>query len=202
MSMILAENPSIVSGKTVLELGCGSAGICSMLAAIGSASLVVATDGDPKALELLHDNLTLNLKPAILEKIVVKQLHWGDMQHIESVFQLNPEGFGVILGTDVTYVPESIFPLFKTARTLISNTCSEKSEAALILCHFVRRVQEESILSAASEFGFRLVDKWSTGVNEHSPGGIIRTWMSSIKLCFNDCLLEDRSSVNILYFQT
>ena len=56
MCSLLAENPSIVAGKRVLELGCGSAGICSMVAA-SSAQFVVATDGDAESLDLLKQNL-------------------------------------------------------------------------------------------------------------------------------------------------
>ena len=60
MAMVLAVNPTIVEGRKVLELGCGCGGICSMVSA-KSADLVVATDGDTIALELLSQNVASNL---------------------------------------------------------------------------------------------------------------------------------------------
>ena len=60
MASVLAENPSITAGKRVLELGCVCAGICSMVAA-QYAHLVLATDGDPKAINLLNQNVATNL---------------------------------------------------------------------------------------------------------------------------------------------
>ncbi|KAG2240981.1 hypothetical protein Bca52824_096913 [Brassica carinata] len=61
MASVLDRNPNIVSGKRVLELGCGCTGICSMVAA-RSADLVVATDADTKALALLTENIATNLE--------------------------------------------------------------------------------------------------------------------------------------------
>ncbi|KAG9451813.1 hypothetical protein H6P81_004717 [Aristolochia fimbriata] len=210
MSILLAENPSIVSKKTVLELGCGSAGVCSMLA-VQSAALVVATDGDPKAIELLNENVSLNLELMLVERLVTKRLEWGNGEHIESIKELNPKGFEVIIGTDVTYVAEAIYPLFQTARALISGGASGVGQPALILCHVVRRVDEVSILSAASHFGFRLVDRWSSGasnsnlldgsVKAEGCNGIISSWFSSTDYYDGKRYLELNSALNILYFE-
>ncbi|TXG61863.1 hypothetical protein EZV62_013226 [Acer yangbiense] len=107
---VLARNPTIVAGKRMLELGCGCGGICSMVVA-RSADLMVATEGDPKALELLNRNVTSNLNPPFVDKLVRKRLEWGNRDHME-----------VILWMDVTYVPEAILPLFATAKELISSS--------------------------------------------------------------------------------
>ncbi|KAB2024623.1 hypothetical protein ES319_D06G099000v1 [Gossypium barbadense] len=164
MAAILARNPSIVAGKRVLELGSGCGGICSMVA-VRSASIMVATDGDRTALELLNQNIISNLRPPFLTKLVIKKLEWGNRDDIDAIKAMNNEGFEVIIGTDVTYIPDAILPLFSTARELISsNKSAEKDQApALILCHIFRRVDEPSLLSAASRYGFRLVDKWAKG---------------------------------------
>ncbi|XP_021907622.1 LOW QUALITY PROTEIN: uncharacterized protein LOC110821949 [Carica papaya] len=197
MASIFAENPSIVAGKRVLELGCGCAGICSMVA-VEPADTVVATDGDSKVLELLKENITSNLKPPVLTKLTTKILEWGNKDHIEAIKAENNGGFEIIVGTDVTYIPEAILPFFATARQFISSKkgiCKEQ-EPALILCHVFRRVDESSLLSAASEFGFKLVDKWPTGISTSPYRNIIGQWFSE-KGSKNNI---PSSALNILYF--
>ncbi|XP_022892751.1 uncharacterized protein LOC111407483 isoform X3 [Olea europaea var. sylvestris] len=196
MASILASNPAIVSGRRVLEIGCGCGGICSMVAA-RSADLVVATDGDTKVLDLLTENIALNLKSPSLERLITKKLEWGNKNDIDYVKQLSEKGFEVILGTDVTYVAEAIIPLFATARELISSSRVVKDrEPALILCHVFRRVDEPSILSAASQFGFRLVDRWP----EQTPTG---PYQGTIKSWFSEGDLEvPTAALNIMYFQS
>lgn len=181
MASVLATNQDIVAGKRVLELGSGCGGICSMIAA-ASADLVVATDGDTKALNLLTENVASNLKSPSLDLLHVKKLEWGNEDDIQAIKQLNEEGFDVIIGTDVTYVPQAIVPLFATARELISTSsrsAEDKKEPAFILCHVFRRVDEPSILSAASQCGFRLADKWSDEAPNSSLRGIIETWFDT-----------------------
>lgn len=197
MASVLAENESIVSGKKVLELGSGCSGICSMIAS-KTANLVVATDGDSKALSLLNLNLSSNLEPSYLKKLAVKKLEWGNRDEIEATKQLSGEGFEVIIGTDVTYVAEAILPLFETATELIdtSQTRAKNDGPALILCHVLRRVDEPSILAAASRFGFRLVDRWPEETSTSRPPSIISTWLS------NHCQGDNfrTGALNILYF--
>ncbi|XWS26435.1 hypothetical protein CRYUN_Cryun26dG0032200 [Craigia yunnanensis] len=198
MAAILSRNPNIVAGRRVLELGCGCGGICSMVA-VRSASIVVATDGDRKALELLAQNITSNLRPPFLTKLITKRLEWGNRDDIEAIKAMSNEGFEAIIGTDVTYIPEAILPLFSTARELISsNRSAEKDQApALILCHIFRRVDEPSILSAASQFGFRLVDKWAKGSPADQSQSLISSWFSGNS--FNEHIPS--SALNIMYFQ-
>ncbi|XP_073101898.1 uncharacterized protein [Elaeis guineensis] len=175
MCNILAENPSIVSGKRVLELGCGSAGICSMIA-IQFAKLMVSTDGDIETLNLLRQNIISNVKPDLMNKMIVKKLTWGNKEDVKAIKDLcsHEGGFEVIIGTDVTYNHDAILPLFETARELISDIESGDSKPALILCHIQRRVDEGSIISIASRFGFRLMDKWANGM--HPGNGMISSW--------------------------
>ncbi|MCI20207.1 S-adenosyl-L-methionine-dependent methyltransferases superfamily protein, partial [Trifolium medium] len=117
MASVLAENPNIVAGKRVLELGCGSGGICSMIAS-RHADQVVATDGDDSSLDLLAKNVASNIESSLLNKLTTKKLEWGNKDHIESIKELSDRGFDVIIGTDVTYIAEAILPLFATAKEL------------------------------------------------------------------------------------
>ncbi|VFQ97737.1 unnamed protein product [Cuscuta campestris] len=199
MAAVLSENPGIVAGKRVLELGSGCAGICSMVAST-SAELVVPTDGDARALDLLSHNISLNLDPSSVPgKLAPAKLEWGDGDDIGSVRRLSGgKGFDVILGTDIAYVPEAIAPLFATARELIS------LGGALILCHVPRRVDEPSILSTASESGFELADWWPDAETPSSPmapppPNIIKNWL------FQGCCLSTLPTtglVSILYFHS
>ena len=196
MCSLLAENPSIVAGKRVLELGCGSAGICSMVAA-SSAQFVVATDGDAESLDLLRQNISSNLEPNLLNRIMIRKLFWGNKDDLREVRKLsgNDTGFDCIIGTDVTYNPDAVLPLFKTARELISDKANEDARAAFILSYIQRRVDENSILSNAMAQGFRLVDKWINGV--HDSNGIIGSWFSG-----NDvCSAYRNTTLSILYFE-
>ncbi|CAN0882059.1 tRNA N(3)-methylcytidine methyltransferase METTL6 [Linum grandiflorum] len=197
MSCVLAANPSVVAGKRVLELGSGCAGICSM-AVVEAAELVVATDGDTKALDLLTQNVASNLSAPFVSKLVTKRLEWGNSEHIEAIKELNAEGFEVIIGTDVTYVSDAILPLFATAKQLIATRRDgQNQEPALILCHVIRRVDEPSILAAASQFGFALVDEW----RGHSPNesqSIVSSWFLK-----NGCAdYIPSTALNIMYFQS
>ncbi|XP_042492026.1 uncharacterized protein LOC122071704 [Macadamia integrifolia] len=199
MSTVLARNPSIVAGKKVVELGSGCAGICSMVAVRSAADLVVATDGDSRALDLLRQNVSSNLEPQLLDKLVTERLEWGNRDHIEAIKEMNHSGFEVIIGTDVTYVPEAISPLFATARELISSDGSsirDDSKPALILCHVLRRVDEMSILSAASQFGFKLIDRWPTGVPTEPSQRVISSWFSED----NSMGVLPSNALNIMYF--
>ncbi|MED6133889.1 hypothetical protein PIB30_032461 [Stylosanthes scabra] len=198
MASVLAENPDIVAGKRVLELGSGCGGICSMVAA-KHANLVFATDGDALALDLLAKNVTSNLEPLMLTKLTTKRLEWGNNDHIEAIKEENKLGFDVIIGTDVTYIPGAILPLFATARELITSSESNKygNVPSLILCHIFRRVDEPSLLSAASQFGFRLADKWPVGVPNESSQSIISKWFLDYGL-MNDL---PSTALNILLFQ-
>ncbi|KDO73517.1 hypothetical protein CISIN_1g008457mg [Citrus sinensis] len=199
MAAVLARNPTIVAGKKVLELGCGCGGICSMVAA-GSADLVVATDGDSIALDLLAQNVTANLKPPFLAKLITKRLEWGNRDHIEAIKEENNEGFEVILGTDVSYIPEAILPLFATAKELTASSnksLREDQQPAFILCHIFRQVDEPSMLSAATQCGFRLVDKWPSKNSASPSESIISSWFSENG---HEVYLPS-PALNIMYFQ-
>ncbi|VVB09053.1 unnamed protein product [Arabis nemorensis] len=199
MAAVLDRNPNIVSGKRVLELGCGCTGICSMVAA-RSANLVVATDGDTKAVTLLMENIAMNLESSLLGKLKTGVLEWGNKEHIEGTKGLACGGFELIIGTDVTYVPEAILPLFETAKELILRKVGDsevQEKPALILCHIFRRVDEPSLLSAASKFGFKLADRWAVNSRESGTMNIIDGWFSE-----KDLITEIPSSaLHILYFQ-
>ncbi|KAF3447285.1 hypothetical protein FNV43_RR12467 [Rhamnella rubrinervis] len=195
---MFGDMPPVITRKRVLELGCGCVGICSMIAA-NFADYVMATDGDTKAIELLNQNVASNLRPPILDKMMTRRLEWGNRDNIEAIKEVNNGGFDVIIGTDVTYVAEAISPLFATARELISTGggTAKDQGPALILCHIVRQVDEASMLSTALQFGFRLVDRWPSGISTSPLLGIINSWFPD-----NNSICIPNTALNILYFCT
>ncbi|OIW12075.1 hypothetical protein TanjilG_15315 [Lupinus angustifolius] len=101
-------------------------------------------------------------------------------------------------GQPVTNIAEAILPLFATAKELIASfgNGNDNNVPALILCHIFRCVDEPTLLSAAAQLGFRLVDKWAAEVSANLPENIVRNW-------FLDNHLEDdlpSTALNILLF--
>ncbi|XP_073315487.1 uncharacterized protein [Primulina huaijiensis] len=195
MAYVLATNHKIVSGKRVLELGCGCSGICSMIAA-RFADIVVATDGDTKALEILTENVSSNLKSPFLDTLQVRKLEWGNETDTDAIQKQNRKGFDVIIGTDVTYIPQAINPLFTTARKLMSSSriIEQDQKPVLILCHVLRKVEELSLTSAASEYGFRLVDRWPESNPKNSFQDIVKNWFSDSRYAVPS------TALSIMYF--
>jgi methyltransferase-like protein 6 len=52
---------------------------------VKSADLVVANDGDKKALELLAQNVSSKLRQPSLAKLIMKRLEWENREHIEAL---------------------------------------------------------------------------------------------------------------------
>lgn len=160
LANLLALNSQIIASKRVLELGCGSVGICSIIAST-VADLVVASDGDSNALALLADNVKSNRKMMNQNTLQIKHLEWGCTEHIEKVHMLtNRRGFDVIIGSDVTYVAEAVPLLFATAKALMAEPTLGKPDPLLILCHVERHVNELDILRSARNSGLTLHGKW------------------------------------------
>jgi len=96
--------------KRVLELGAGL-GLAGLVAATWTtAKLVEITDGDPDALALLEDNVSLNREAFTARKVRAQSLVWGEV----------PDGmkpFDWILAADV--LDGANAPLVKTLRRLL-----------------------------------------------------------------------------------
>ena len=61
----------------MVELGCGAGGLCAMVGA-RVCRRYTATDGSPAAMRLLHANLRANAAQIICERVVCRQLAWGE----------------------------------------------------------------------------------------------------------------------------
>lgn len=120
------------AGKTVVELGCGSAALPSIAAALQGASVVLATDGSKACVELARSNVAeIGRQHAPARKVSVSQLVWGQGDETRllaehGVLAAEPEVSNrltadVILCADVLYVlanPGCWGALLRTMRSL------------------------------------------------------------------------------------
>lgn len=136
LSEYLIQNPHLVKGKTVVELGAGTA-IPSIVAAHIGASKVIATDL-PSATPLLDKNVKANLKPLAIPShlISVSSLKWGGPE------LGNIPKSDVILGADIVYDQSVFTDLLDTVEHFLS--LNSKAEA-LLACR-VRYERDEDFL--------------------------------------------------------
>lgn len=99
----ILQQPELVAGKRVFELGCGL-GITAVVASHAGADLVIS-DYSPDALALAVNNLRQN--NAFATQAV--RLNWRDPD--EAFIRLSAGGFPVVLAADVLYETRDIAPL-------------------------------------------------------------------------------------------
>ena len=112
LAAAILEDPEIVAGKDVLELGSG-VGITAAVALAAGASLL-ATDYSPESLVLT--NIT-SLRHAGKEPRTL-QLNWR--QPSEELLAEHPEGYPVVLAADVLYERRDIQPLLDLFERIVA----------------------------------------------------------------------------------
>ncbi len=169
------KNNIDVSGKSILELGsgCGYTGIA--LAALG-ASRVVLTDQLIKQnrleydfegclvenshiipskilLDLCRDNIELNKAALKHSNVAAFELEWGE-QNGSMLQNFSNDRFDMILGSDLTYVPEATEALFWTVSQFLLMAEKENYESKFIVAHQNRRENSTAFaLECAKQFG-------------------------------------------------
>ncbi|KAG6541467.1 hypothetical protein Mapa_017140 [Marchantia paleacea] len=196
LASLLAVNPSFLRGKTILEVGCGSIGLCSLIASL-AAEKVFATDGDSGTLDLLRENLHLNKESFGVQKIAQHKLEWGHAQETAALKASNGNrGFDLIIGSDVTYVRAAVPLLFETARSLLREPSPGAQEPQFLLCHRIRGVAQSDILSAAAARGFRIEGLWTS--DGFVAGEVEKRQRSNIELLFKEGLEDIATKHNSL----
>lgn len=99
-----------------LELGAGL-GSVGLFFQMFMGYDVVLTDVD-EATELLRKNVHANFKDGVGGPII-ESLRWNHAEHIKQVRTHAPDGFDVIVGTDITYREDLLDALLSTMRTCI-----------------------------------------------------------------------------------
>ena len=97
LARFLCENPSLVAGKRIVELGSGSGAVGLVCAALGATS-VTLTDL-PDAMTLLATNLAQN--PTLAPLVKIAPCAWGSDEHISSLLEDGP--FDIVLCCEVVY---------------------------------------------------------------------------------------------------
>ena len=103
LSRHLVANPSLVEGRKVIELGCGT-GLCGMVAARLGASTVLLTDGVDPVLERAARNVERNglvegSRGGSRSGVRTRKLLWGELP-----LDVELRGaFDVVLASDVLY---------------------------------------------------------------------------------------------------
>ena len=94
MSRWMLDEPTLVAGKTVLELGCGL-GLSAVCAALAGAERVHATDREEPALHFAAHNAATN---GVGDRVSTGQLDWAEA----STAELDAP-YDVVLAADVIY---------------------------------------------------------------------------------------------------
>jgi predicted nicotinamide N-methyase len=111
-------NWNALSSARVLELGagCGLTGL--LISKLKGVEEVVFTDYDYGTLTLIEESIKLNDNGDSQPKFIVDFLQWGDFQFDSSKRLSNEswnlEKFDLIIGTDLIYSKDVVFPLLST----------------------------------------------------------------------------------------
>ncbi|CAG8958087.1 hypothetical protein HYFRA_00000431 [Hymenoscyphus fraxineus] len=115
----LISNPSLVNGKSVLELGAGTGYLSILCAKHLNAAKVLATDGSEDVVETLQTNIYLN---DLQDKSLIqgKELKWGHaLLGGEEQAWNGGQKIDVVLGADLTYEASGIPALLVTLGDLM-----------------------------------------------------------------------------------
>ena len=153
LGKFIEENSEIVAGKSVIELGCGP-GLASIVAAMGGAKSVLATDGDQISVDLTAKNFKL-LDDITTCSVETRKLLWGNEEDLSH--PLIKKKFDAVLAADVVACPyeKAYDDLLVTLKALV------KQDGAIWLCYQQRHVSEQEgfFVRFHDEFNVELVDK-------------------------------------------
>ncbi|KAK1675155.1 putative methyltransferase-domain-containing protein [Colletotrichum godetiae] len=132
LGQFLCENPGLVQGKRVLELGAGTGYLAILCVKHLGSTHVVASDGSDDVINNLPESCFLN---DLQESTLIRpmELRWGHaLVGTEDQKWNNGENVDVVIGADITYdqsiIPaliatvEELFALFPAVQVLISAT--------------------------------------------------------------------------------
>ena len=170
----LELSPTLVRGKSVLELGCGTGVVALACVALG-ARVVVATDHDAAVLRLARQNAT-DHSWLVKEKgarLSVMDYAWGTGGAAEEALG-GP--FDIVLGADVTYDPASAASLCRDMEALTA------SDHGRVVLGFARRPEyrPELLLRSLEEMGtWRVLRPFSTMTLEprDAPSEVLARWV-------------------------
>lgn len=114
LGQFLCQNPSIVAGKHVLELGAGTGYLSILCVKFLQVAHVIASDGSDDVVNNLPDNFFLNQLQGS-SRINIKDIKWGHaLLGTEEQWWNGGRPIDVVLGADITYDQRLIPPLIGT----------------------------------------------------------------------------------------
>jgi predicted nicotinamide N-methyase len=174
----ILNNPHIVNGVVVVELGAGT-GVLGMICKKLGAKEVILTDHDPISIANMVTDCTTNDVVATVERM--------DWYAYEPKFDwaVAPTERVLLAAGDVLYKQALIKPFFTTVTQLFAKFPT----ATMLLCHIPRAgVEQGEVVAAAQECGFVISEipreLWSTGdLFEYcEPDDLARARLYSISL--------------------
>ena len=137
LSKYLEANPSLIEGKSCIELGAGK-GILGLYCAALGARKVVLTD-----VELAVPTLrkTIDLNPSLAGILSAQELDWTSPHGLK--------GFDVVLGADIVWVLDLVQPLVQTIQSIST------SETLIILADQQRsKICQDEFFKQLRQCGF------------------------------------------------
>lgn len=108
-------------GKRVLELGCGT-GLLGMVVRCLGAECVVLTDQSILLSHLQrnvdHNEAVLGQTDGMSRGVFVKELDWGNTNHIQSIMEEFGH-FDFVIGSDLSITVEGVTKLIQTLETIV-----------------------------------------------------------------------------------
>lgn len=152
LAKYILDNPRIIQGGNVVELGAGL-GLCGIVSHLIGAKNVILTDGDVHVLSNLRFNVEQNVdKLSFNHTVSCPQLIWGEQDLTQ--FKRRYGKITVILAADCIYMTQSIEPLWWTINELLSDgddgivLYTNRSSSSV-------RAPIEIIFDTAARYGFK-----------------------------------------------
>ena len=164
------RHPEIVRERSVLEIGCGSAALVSIVAALRGARIVVATDGDAELLaDLATTNLRANVPTERARSVVAHALRWGSDEQANAALRrtgADASAFDVIVAADVVAVPylDAFDALIDTFQAL------SDPHTVILLAYTKRHFSEETFFVKLAQRGFACIALPATEVHADFRG--------------------------------
>lgn len=154
----LARYPPLVNNMNVIELGCGVGAFGLLGTRPAEPNLMVFTDGEQRAIEILQKNIDY-VKPKTITGVISTQiLPWGDISAINGALDkceacCSTRKFDVVLGCELMYFNTDLDLLVNTVLSLINNT------GLFIHAHLFRAPnQENQLIETLASYGWTTLE--------------------------------------------
>ncbi|EPE02645.1 fam86a protein [Ophiostoma piceae UAMH 11346] len=170
------DQPTLVQGKRVLELGAGTGYVSILCAKHLGAAACVATDGSVEVVHSLPANLELN---GLDDKTVAsRELAWGPTPPEWAEDAAAP--FDVILGADITFDARDMPDLLATIRWCLS---ANKGATVLISATERNKKTFDTFMQLASEQSLRVATVDFPVIPRHEQAGPFYSDAVPIHIC-------------------